>query len=57
MGVVRYTQRTENDIFKFVYLKKEVVNEVHFSHADTHSTFLQLDTIIFDGDCWVCQKY
>ena len=57
MGVVRYTQRTENDIFKFVYLKKEVVNEIHFSHADTHQIFLQLDITIFDGDCWVCQKY
>ena len=30
-------------------LKKQVSNEVDFLHADKHESFLQIDTIIFDG--------
>ena len=32
------------------YLKKEMRNEVGFMHADKHESFLQIDTMIFDGD-------
>ena len=30
--------------------KKEVSDEVDFLHAEKHESFLQVDTIIFDGD-------
>ena len=32
------------------YLKKEVSYEVVFLLADKHESFLQIDTMIFDGD-------
>ena len=32
------------------YLKKEVSDEVDFSHADKDENYLQIDTMIFDRD-------
>ena len=34
----------------FQYLKKKVNDEVDFLQADKHKSFLQIDTMIFDGD-------
>ena len=33
------------------YLKKEVSDDADFLYADKHGPFLQIDTMIFDGDC------
>ena len=35
--------------YLFQYLKKDVRDEVDFLPADKHQSFLQVDTIIFDG--------
>ena len=37
-------------LFLLQYLKKEVRDKVDFVHADKHERFLQIDTMIFDGD-------
>ena len=29
---------------------KEMNDEIDFLHADNHESFLQIDTMIFDGD-------
>ena len=34
----------------FQYLKKKVNDEVDFLQADKRKIFLQIDTMIFDGD-------
>ena len=33
------------------YLKTEVSDDADFLYADKHGPFLQIDTMIFDGDC------
>ena len=50
--VSRHAQITQNNKFaiSLQYLKKEVSDEVDFLHADKHESFLQIDTMIFDGD-------
>ena len=39
------------------YLKKEVNDEVNLLLADKHESFLQIDTIIFDGDGQAFPKF
>ena len=48
----RHAQVTQNNKFAIYlqYLKKEVSDEVDFLDADKHENFLQIDTMIFDGD-------
>ena len=50
--MARHAQITQNNKFaiSLQYLKKEVSDEVDFLHADKHESFLQIDTVIFDGD-------
>ena len=50
--LARHAQITQNNKFaiSLQYLKKEVSDEVDFLHADKHESFLQIDTMIFDGD-------
>ena len=38
-------------------LKKEVSGEVDFLHADKHESFLQIYTMIFDGDGQTFPKF
>ena len=49
--MARHAQITQNNKFaiSLQYLKKEVSDEVDFLHADKHESFLQIDTMIFDG--------
>ena len=57
--VARHAQSTQNNklaIF-LLYLKKEVNDEVDFLHADKHDSFLQTNTMIFDGDGQVFPKF
>ena len=42
---------------KVWYLKKEVRDQVNFSNVDKHQSFLQVDTIAFDGCRYACPKY
>ena len=48
MGMIRHSQSTQSN--KFVisvqYPKKEVRNEIHFSHVDKHQSFYKL-TLLF----------
>ena len=37
-------------ILSLQYCKKEVNDEVDFLHTDNHGSFLQIYTMIFDGD-------
>ena len=37
-------------VISLQYFKKEVNDEVDFFDADEHGSFLQIDTMIFDGD-------
>ena len=39
------------------HLKKEMSDEVDCLHADKHQSFLQVDTIFFDGFGQACPKY
>ena len=52
MCVARHAQITKNNKFaiSLQYLKKEVSDEVDLLHADEQESFLQIDTMIFDGD-------
>ena len=53
LGVARHAQITQNNTFaiSLQYLKKKVNDEVDLLHTYKHERFLQIDTIIFDGDC------
>ena len=51
--MARHAQITQNN--KFVislqyFIKKELSDEVDFLHADKYENFLQISTMIFDGD-------
>ena len=52
MCVARHAQITQSNRFpiSLQYLKKEVSGDVDFLLADKHERFLQIDTMIFDGD-------
>ena len=39
------------------YLKKEVSYEVNVLHCNKHESFLQVDSIIFDGFGQACPSY
>ena len=39
------------------YFQKEVSDQVDFLHADKHGSFLQIDTMIFDGDGQAFPKF
>ena len=57
--VASHVQITQNKKFavSVQYLKKGVSGQVDFWHADKHEGFLQIDTMIFDGDCQVLPKF
>ena len=50
--MARHAQITRSNKFSISlkYLKKEVNDEVDFSHADKDENYLQIDTMTFDGD-------
>ena len=50
--IARHPQSTQNNKFaiSLQYLKEEVSDDVVFLYADQHESFLQIDTMIFDGD-------
>ena len=54
-----HTQITQNNKFviSFQYLKKEVSDEVDFLYADKHESFVQIDSMIFDGDGQAFPKF
>ena len=43
--------------FKMKCLKKKVIDEGYFRHADKHQSFLQVDTIILGVCIQGCPKY
>ena len=55
----RHAQITQNNKFaiSLQYLKKEVRDKVDFLHADKHESFLQIDTMIFDGNGQAFPKF
>ena len=57
--MARHAKITQNKNFaiSLQYLKKEVSDEVDFLHADKHESFLQIDTMIFDGDGQAFPKF
>ena len=57
--MVGHAQITQNNKFTIYLqsLKKEVINEVDFLNADKHESFLQIDTMIFDGDIQTFSKF
>ena len=57
--VVRHAQITQSNKFatSLKYLKKEVSDEVDFFYGDKHGSFLQIDTITFDGDGQAFPKF
>ena len=50
--MVRHAQITQNNKFaiSLQYLKKQVSDAVDLLHAYKHESFIQIDTMIFDGD-------
>ena len=59
MGVSRHAQEIQNNKFAvpLQYLKKELSYEVDVLHVGKHESFLQVDSIIFDGFSQTCPKY
>ena len=59
LGVARHAQITQNNKFSISlqYLKKKVRDEVDLLHLYEHGNFLQIDTIIFDGDGQAFPKF
>ena len=57
--MARHAQIVQNNKFaiSLQYLKKEVRDKVDFLHADKHESFLQIDTMIFDGDGQAFPKF
>ena len=49
--MARHVQITQNNKFptSFQYLEKEVKDEVDFLHLDKDESFIQIDSMIFDG--------
>ena len=43
--------------FKMKCLKKKVIDEGYFRHADKHQSFLQVDTIILGVCIQACPNY
>ena len=50
--VARHAQITQNNKFaiSLQYLKKEVSDEVDFLHVDKHENFIQINSMVLDGD-------
>ena len=59
MCVATHAQITQNNKFAIYlqYLKKEVRDNVDFLHAEKHESFLQIDTMIFDGHGQALPKF
>ena len=59
MCVTKHAQITQKNKFaiSFQYLKKEVSDEVDFLQVDKHESFLQIDTMIYDGDGQAFPKF
>ena len=57
--MTRHAQFIQNNKFaiSLQYLKREVSDEVDFSHLDKHGSFLKTDKMIFDGDSQVFPKF
>ena len=49
--MTRHAQIIQNNksAISLQHFKKEMGDEVDFLHADKHESFLQIDTMIFDG--------
>ena len=56
--MARYTHIIQNNkvAISLQYIKKEVSDEVNFSHVDENEISLQIDTMIFDGDGQIFQS-
>ena len=57
--VSRHAQITQNNKFAIAlqHLKKEVRDKVDFLHADKYASFLQIDTLIFNGNGQALPKF
>ena len=57
--VAKHPQISESNKFaiSLQYRKKEVSDEVDFLHTNKHEDFLEIDTMIFDGDGQVFPKF
>ena len=59
MCVFRHAQIIQNNKFaiSLQYTRKEVRDEIDFLHADKHESFLQIDTMIFNGNGQTFPKF
>ena len=59
MGVARHVESIQNNqyVVSLQYLKKELSYEVDVLHADKRESYLQVDSIIFDGCGQACPNY
>ena len=57
--MAKHAQFTQNNKFaiSLQYLNKEVSDEVVLIHADKHESFLQMDTMFFDGNGQAFPKF
>ena len=57
--VARHAQIAQNNKFaiSLQYLKKEMRDKVYFLHAVRHESFLQTDTMIYNGDGQAFPKF
>ena len=59
LGVARHAQITQNNKFAISSqcLKKKMSDDVDLLHAYKHEGFLQIETMIFDGDGQAVPKF
>ena len=43
--------------FSLQYVKRELIDKVDFLHADKHESFLQIHSMIFDGNGQAFSKF
>ena len=59
MRVARHAPINQNNklTISLQYIKKEVSDEIDFSHVDKHENSLQINAMIFDGDGQTFPKF
>ena len=57
--IARHAHSTQNNNFAISLhcLKENVKNEIDFVPVDKHESFLQIDTVIYDGDGQAFPKF
>ena len=53
----QFIQKKNKFTFSLQYVKRELIDKVDFLHADKHESFLQIHSMIFDGNGQAFSKF